>query len=61
MPTYSSDVGMVPLLAVMVGVQTLHVPLLDHSLAAEEAYGAPLVAVPPLMEQMVLLACLYSL
>jgi hypothetical protein len=58
-PTYSSAVGMVPLLDVMEGVQRLQVPLLDHSL--EEADGVPLNAVPPLMEQTVLLACLYSL
>jgi hypothetical protein len=61
MPTYSSTVGMVPLLAVMEEVQSLHVPLLDHSLEGVGEDEAPGVAVPPLMEQLVLLACFYSL
>jgi hypothetical protein len=52
---------MVPLLAVMEEVQNLHVPSPDHSLEGVEAYGAPRIAVLPIMQQMVLLACFYSL
>jgi hypothetical protein len=54
-------VGLVPLLVVMEGVRRLHVPLLDHSLEEEEADRVPLDDFPPLTEQMVVLACLYSL
>lgn len=57
----SCAVGMMQLLAVMEGVQGLLAPLLDHNLEEEEADGVPLDDLPPLLEQMLLSACLYSL
>jgi len=60
MPTYSPAVGMVPLLAVLEGVQSPPVPLPVHSLE-EEMHGDLLAGCPPPMEQMALLAWFYSL